>query len=135
MTVQQLLVSMHAVSISHEMHVTLTKAHLLAEIEKVGRVAAEHLDATSASTTVNIAFPRGKARFPWRGKKMRIWRLDLRHPLWLGHDGLIYRGYDVDSLDEEEFPQYLLRAEIDLRGVKGLQRVLAAVRALGPQPE
>ena len=132
MTVQQLLASMHAVSISHEMHVTLTKAHLLAEIEKAGKASAEHLADTSALTTMNIAFPRGRARFPWRGREVRIWRLDLQRPLWLGNDGIIYRGYDVDRLEDEEFPQYLLPAEIDLRGIKGLQRVLTAVRALGP---
>lgn len=131
MTIQQLLVSMHAVSISHEMLVTLTKAHLLGEIEKAARTASEHLVATSATTTMNTAFPRGKARFPWRGREVRIWRLSLRDPLWLGGNGVIYHGCDVDEWGDEEYPRYLLPAEIDHReDITDLQRVLRAVQEL-----
>lgn len=131
MTIQQLLVSMHAVSISHEMHVILTKAHLLGEIEKAARTASEHLIATSASTMTNTVYPRGKARFPWRGKEVRSWRLSLHDPLWLGADGFIYRGCEVDVWGDEEYPQYLLPAEIDHReDITDLQRVLTAVQEL-----
>lgn len=132
MTVAQLLLSMHAVSIPDELRDELTKAHLLAEIDAASRAAAEQL-VSDANCTMGTVFPRGRARFRWRGRQVRIWRLNLRHPLWLGEDGVIYRGYEVDTWDGWDFPHYLLAAEIELRGIRGLQRVLRAVRELTPQ--
>ena len=130
MTVAQLLLSMHAVSSPGELRNELNKERLLAEIEMAGKEAVNRL-AHDSTYTWSVMFPRGKARIRWRGQKMRFWRLNLVRPLWLGDDGVIYRGYDIDRWPDEEFPQYLVRAEIELRGVGGLQRVLRAVRELG----
>lgn len=123
---------MHAVSISEECAVQLAKGHLLTEIEATARAAADRLGNDMNYDWCRV-FPRHRARFRWRGRDMRLWRLDLVHPLWLGADGEIYRGYEIDMWDGREYPRYLMLAEIELRGIKGLERVLNAVQAIGQE--
>lgn len=105
---------------------------LLVQIYMAAQDAAEYLATSDANYLMSVVFPRYKARFRWRGRAVRLWRLDLVHPLWIGADGEIYRGYDVDTWEDWEYPQYLMRAEIEHRGIKGLERVLRAVQALVP---
>ena len=86
MTLQQLLTSMHAVSISGELREDMAKAELLAEIKSAATTTAQALEHNHNCITGTV-FPRGRPRFRWLGRDIRVWRLDLKHPLWLGEDG------------------------------------------------
>lgn len=111
----------------------LTEHDLLLQLIPAAALnAAENL-ADNADYLTGVVFPRYQARFRWRGREVRLWRLDLVHPLWLGADGEIYRGYDIDRWDGPEYPHYLMLAEIERRGVVGLRRVLKAVLAFVPE--
>lgn len=129
MTIQQLFASMHAVSISHDMHVVLTKAYMLAEIDSATQAASEHL-ATDPNYFMGRVFPRDRARFKWRAHEVQMWRLDVEQPLWLGADGAIYQGYDIDVWDDGEFPDYLLPADLENWDVLDTKQVLVATQAI-----
>lgn len=128
MTIQQLIASMHAVSIPHDVHVALTKAHLLAEIDFASQATAVYL-AMNPNYIMGTVFPRGKARFKWRAHEMPLWRLDIEEPLWRDTDGVIYQGYEIDVWDGCEFPEYFMRADLESWSVPHLKQVLDAARA------
>lgn len=111
------------------------KEVLLAEIEKLGPEVVAYATTSNLRSVQGRVKPRYKMRFPWRTRYMRLWRLDqLIHPLWLGQDGVIYRAYDSygNSNIDSEPEHYWLRAELEFRGVAGLERVLNALKALEP---
>lgn len=129
MTLQQLILSMHAVSIPHDLHVSLTRAHLSAEIEAAARSAVERL-TLDPNYLMGRTFPGKGPRFSWRAREVQMWRLDHTEPLWLGADGVIYLGHDVDRWGEEEFPHYLLPLEFEQLDLPGLRAVLEATQNL-----
>jgi hypothetical protein len=129
MTLQQLILSMHAVSIPHDLHVSLTRAHVSAEIEAAARSAVERL-TLNPNYLMGRTFPGRGPRFPWRAREVQMWRLDLAEPLWLGADGVIYLGHDVDRWGDEEFPHYLLPLEFEQLGLPTLKEVFGATQSL-----
>lgn len=63
----------------------------------------------------------------WHRQKVYAYFLQLRNPLWLGEDGVIYREY-ADLFGNS----YFLEAEIWLRDDEGLHKILDALRKLAP---
>ena len=99
---------------------------LLMNIEERGlAVAAQFAEAKRPGAYGKVK-PRDGFSWPWRTKKLRLWRLLLVHPLWLGADGVIYRGYGP-AADFYDRPDYWMRAEIERRGIDGLERVWEAL--------
>jgi len=104
---------------------------LLVQIYMATQDAAEYLE-NDANYLMGVVFPRHKTRFRWRGKETRLWRLNLDHPLWISASGEIDQGYDIDEWEDVEYPQYLVRAEIELYDDEDLKQVLKAVQAITP---
>ena len=129
LTLHGLLASMHAVSIPHDVHVTLTKEYLLVSIDSAAQAATESL-SMDPNYLMGTVVPRGKTRFPWREHQTPLWRLDTELLLWIDAEGVIYEGYDVMVWDGHEDPDYLMRADLENWSIHGLQQVLDAVRAL-----
>ena len=111
------------------------KEVLLAEIAKLGPEVVAYATTSNLWTVYGKTRPRGLVRFPWRTRRMQLWRLEqLVHPLWLGQDGVIYRAYEADGYSSmwSEPYHHWLRAELEFRNVTGLERVLNALKALEP---
>lgn len=111
------------------------KDQLLNEIQRLGREMVAYATTSELESMYGKVRPRDKIWFPWRTRRMTLWRLEqLWHPLWLGEDGVIYRGYDSSGGSRYwlESPDYWLRAEIELRSESGLKRVLDALKTLEP---
>lgn len=111
------------------------KEVLLAEIAKLGPEVVAYATTSNLRTVNGKTKPRDLIRFPWRTRRMQLWRLEqLVHPLWLGQDGFIYRAYEADGYSSKwsEPDHHWLRAELELRNVAGLERVLNALKALEP---
>lgn len=99
---------------------------LLALIEDLGPAVAAEFATAKRPGAYGKVKPREGFAWPWRVKKMRLWRLErLDQPLWLGEDGVIYRGEGpMANFDRPDFWQ---RAEIERRGVSGLERIVVAL--------
>lgn len=63
----------------------------------------------------------------WHRKKVYAYFLELRKPLWLGEDGIIYREY-ADLFGNS----YFMEARIWRRDDEGLHRIIAALHKLDP---
>ena len=102
---------------------------------KLGPEVVAYATTSNLWTVYGKTRPRGLVRFPWRTRRMQLWRLEqLVHPLWLGQDGVIYRAYEADGYSSmwSEPYHHWLRAELEFRNVTGLERVLNALKALEP---
>lgn len=65
----------------------------------------------------------------WHRRRVYAYYLQLRQPLWLGADGIIYREY-VDWFGNS----YFMEAEIWLRDCDGLRRIAVELAMLDPCP-
>ena len=99
---------------------------LLTQIGMALPDAVKAFEAKGGGSYIKV-YPRNKLHWAWRGKKVKMWRLThlWQNPLWLGEDGVIYRGEGPLAFDHR--PDFCQRAEIELRGLDGLQRVLDAL--------
>lgn len=103
---------------------------LLTQISMAIPDAVKAFEAKGGGSYIKV-YPRDKLHWPWRGKKVKMWRLThLQQPLWLGEDGVIYRGEGLRAF--KDLPDYCERAETWRRGLDGLQRVLASLTTEHP---
>ncbi len=105
-----------------------THDQLLKNIAEAGRqLAYEYAVTGDRSHKLGKIRPR---TWHWRlshSYKLKLWRIEpLYHPLWLGEDGLVYRGYGPWA--DTDWPSYWMRAELELRSDSGLKRVLGALQ-------
>jgi hypothetical protein len=97
---------------------------LLAQIKEFG--AAAIVKFGNRPRRYITVYPRDKIHFPWRGKRVGMWRLEkCSNPLWLGDDNVIYRGEGPMTCDDR--PDYCEIAEIERRQIEGLERVRGAI--------
>jgi hypothetical protein len=98
---------------------------LLAEIEQAIPGAVKAFQERGGGSYIKV-YPRGKFHWPWRGKKVKMWRLSyLDQPLWLAADGAIDRGEGVHAFND--WPDFCEPAEIEKRNAKDLERFLDAL--------
>lgn len=99
------------------------KKLLLADIKIAAEKTAPRLNRDWTLTA--LAYRAGERRRFWRGRKVHLGRIyGLSQPLWLGVDGVIYRGYGKNA---GTYPDYCMVAEIEKRTLEGLARVLDAL--------
>lgn len=97
---------------------------LLDEIRQAANNAAKAL--SDQHYVEGRVYLRHKVPWPWRTRKVRMWRIvNLSQPLWLGDDGVIYRACGPWVF--ADYPTYWMRAEIERRSEKGLERILEAL--------